>query len=149
MYLSSLFISAECCVWVVYILGKAKQITVPIACGHFLLTQQVWVKLFPENCSTSEGASNQILGGQDYFLNFHLPFLPATPSSWSRKLEGFFELTQFPSRAPSPHALLLGLQRNKDTVRCDILSAKVSGHYQLCQNLIVCLLETDFFLLFK
>ena len=47
-----------------------------------------------------------------------LPFLPATPSSPSRTLEGLFELTRRPLRAlDSPRALLPELQRNKDTVR--------------------------------
>ena len=51
--------------------------------------------------------------------NYYLPFLPATPSSPSRALEGLFELTQRPSRAlVSPLALLLELLRYKDTVRC-------------------------------
>ena len=39
--------------------------------------------------------------------HFSLPFLPDTPSSPSRTLEGLFELTRRPSRAlDSPHALL-------------------------------------------
>ena len=86
-------------------------------------------------------ASNQVVGGPDKVkvsdLNdiidlprgpindplsgkhFSLPFLPATPSSPSRTLEGLFELTRRPSRAlDSPRALLPGLQRYKDTVRC-------------------------------
>ena len=46
--------------------------------------------------------------------HYSLPFLPATPSSASRTLEGLFELTQRPSRAlDSPHTLLLELQRYK------------------------------------
>ena len=46
------------------------------------------------------------------------PFLPATPSSRSRTLDGLFELTRRPSRAlDSPPALLPELQRNKVTVR--------------------------------
>ena len=58
---------------------------------------------------------------------YSLPFLPATPSSLSRTLEGLFELTGRPSRAhDSPHALLLELQRYKGTVRCVVLSAKQS-----------------------
>ena len=50
--------------------------------------------------------------------HYSLPFLPATPSSPSRTLEGLFELTRRPSRALDlSHALLLELQRYKD-VRC-------------------------------
>ena len=61
-------------------------------------------------------------GGQinDPWLGKHysLMFLPATPSSPSRTLEGLFELTRPPSRAlDSPRALLPELQRYKDTVR--------------------------------
>ena len=49
--------------------------------------------------------------------HYSLPFLPATPSSPSRTLEGLFELTRRPSRAlDSPRALLPELQRYKDTV---------------------------------
>ena len=100
-----------------------------------------------------EGESNQILeggrivdlaGGQ---INepslgkcYSLPFLPATPSSPSRTFEGLFELTRRPSRAlDSPRALLLELQRYKDTVRCAALGAEVPGHrqQQLTQTLIV------------
>ena len=45
---------------------------------------------------------------------FSLPFLPLSPS-WT--IVGLFELTRRPSRAPdSPRALLLEIQRNKDTV---------------------------------
>ena len=77
-----------------------------------------------------------------------LPFLPATPSSPSRTLEGLFELTRRPSRAlDSPRALLPELQRYKDTVRCAALGAEVPGHrqQQLTQTLIVRLLKTHFF----
>ena len=50
---------------------------------------------------------------------FSLPFLPATLSSLSQTLEVLFELTRRPSRAlNSPCALLLELQRSKDTDRC-------------------------------
>ena len=50
--------------------------------------------------------------------HFSLSFLPATPSSLSRTLEGLFELTRRPSRAlDSPRALPPELQRYKDTVR--------------------------------
>ena len=60
--------------------------------------------------------------------NYSLPFLPATPSSPSRTLEGLFELTGRPSRAlNSPRALLPELQRYKDTVRCAVLGAEVPG----------------------
>ena len=71
---------------------------------------------------------------------FSLPFLPATPLSPSRTLEGLFELTRRPSRAlDSPRALLPELQRYKDTVRCGALGAEVPGHcqQQLTQTLIV------------
>ena len=80
--------------------------------------------------------------------NTSLPFLPATPSSPSRTLEGLLELT--PSRAlDSPRALLPELQRYKDTVRCGALGAEVPGHrqQQLTQTLIVRLLKTHFFTL--
>ena len=60
-----------------------------------------------------------------------LPFLPATPSSPSRFLEGLFELTRRPSRAlDSLRALLPELQRYKDTVRCAALGAEVPEHHQ-------------------
>ena len=63
--------------------------------------------------------------------HFSLLFLPATPLSPSRTLEGLFELTRRPSRAlDSPRALLLELQRYKDTVRCGALGAEVPGHRQ-------------------
>ena len=80
--------------------------------------------------------------------HYSLPFLPATPSSPSRTLEGLFELTRRPSRAlDSPRALLPELQRYKDTVRCAALGAEVPGHrqQQLTQTLIVRLLKTHFF----
>ena len=70
--------------------------------------------------------------------HYSLPFLPATPSSPSRTLEGLFELTRRPSRAlDSPRALLPELQRYKDTVRC--ATAEVPGHrqQQMMQTLIV------------
>ena len=58
--------------------------------------------------------------------HYPLPILPATPSSPSRTLEGFFEVTWHPSRAlDSPRALLAELQRCKDTVRCAALGAEV------------------------
>ena len=61
----------------------------------------------------------------------------------------FFELTRRPSRAlDSPGALLLELQRYKDTVRSAALGAEVPGHrrqQQLTQTLIVRLLQTHFF----
>ena len=72
------------------------------------------------------------------------PFLPATPSSPPRTLEGLFELTRCPSRAlDSPRALLPELQRYKDTVGCAALGAEDPGH--LTQTLIVHLLKTHFF----
>ena len=77
--------------------------------------------------------------------HYSLPFLPATPSSPSRTLEGLFELTRRPSRAlDSPRALLPELQRYKDTVRCGTLGAEVPGHREelLKQTLIVRLLKT-------
>ena len=73
-----------------------------------------------------------------------LPFLPATPSSPSRTLEGLFELTRCPSRTlDSPRALLLELQRNKDAIRCIALGSQVPGHCQnqLTPTLIVLLLN--------
>ena len=46
-----------------------------------------------------------------------------TPSSPSRTLEGLFQLTQPPLKAlDSPRALLLELQRYKDTLRCATLA---------------------------
>ena len=77
-----------------------------------------------------------------------LTFLPATPSSPSRTLEGLFELTRRPSRAlDSPRALLPELQRYKDTVRCAALSAEVPGRVQqqLTQTLIVRLWKMHLF----
>ena len=63
--------------------------------------------------------------------HYSLPFLPSTPSSLSRTLEGLFKLTQRPSQAlSSPRALLPELQRYKDTIRCVVLGAVVPGHYQ-------------------
>ena len=61
---------------------------------------------------------------------------------------GLFELTRRPSRALDlPRALLPGLQRYKDTIRCGALGAKVPGHCQqkLTQTLILRLLKTHFF----
>ena len=77
--------------------------------------------------------------------HYSLPFLPATPSSPSRTLEGLFELTRRPSRAlDSPCALPPELQRYKDTVRSAALGAEVPGHrhQQLTQTSIVRLLKT-------
>ena len=71
-----------------------------------------------------------------------------TPHRGNTILEGLFELTRRPSRAlDSPRALLLELQRYKDTVRCGALGAEVPGHrqQQLMQTLIVCLMKTHFF----
>ena len=77
--------------------------------------------------------------------HYSLPFLPATPSSPSRTLEGLFELTRRPSQAlDSPRALLPELQRYKDAVRCAVLGAEVSGHCQK-QTLNVRLLKTHLF----
>ena len=80
--------------------------------------------------------------------HFNLPFLPVTPSSPSLSLEGLFELTWCPSRAlDSPHALPLGQQRNKNTIRCAALGVEVLGHCkeQFMQTLIACLFKTHFF----
>ena len=77
-------------------------------------------------------------------------FLQATPLSWSRTLEGLFELTRRPSRALNLNAYFaFELQRYKDTVRCVALGAEVPGHrqQQLTQTLNVCLLKTHMFLL--
>ena len=74
-------------------------------------------------------------------------FLPATPLSPSRTLEGLFELIWQTSRAFDwPGVLLLELQGNKDTVRCALLDAEVPGRCQkqLTQTLIVLLLKTLF-----
>ena len=63
-------------------------------------------------------------------------------------LKGIFELTRRPSRAIDlPCALLLELQRNKDTNGCAVLGAEVPGHRQeqLVQTLIVRFLKTHFF----
>ena len=60
--------------------------------------------------------------------HFSLPFLPATPSSPSRTLEGLFELKLRPSRAlDSTRMLLPELQRITDTARCAALGAEVPG----------------------
>ena len=80
---------------------------------------------------------------------YSLTFLPATPSSPSRTLEGLFELTRRPSQALDlPRALLPELQRYKDTVRCGALGAEVPGHrqQQLTQTLLktIDLLKTHF-----
>ena len=66
--------------------------------------------------------------------HYSLPFLPATPSSLSWTLH-------------SPRALLLELQRYKDTVRCGVLGAEIPGlcqPEQLTQTLIVRLSKTNF-----
>ena len=61
--------------------------------------------------------------------NFSLKFLPGTPSSRSRTLEGLFELTRRLLRAlDSPRALLSELQRKKDTVKCAAIGVDVPGH---------------------
>ena len=74
--------------------------------------------------------------------HYPLPILPATPSSPSRTLEGFFELTRCPSRAlDSPRLLLLDLQRIK--VRCAALGAEVPENHpeQLMQTMILSFFE--------
>ena len=80
--------------------------------------------------------------------HYFLPFLPATPSSLSRTLEGLFKLTQRPSWAlHSSLGLLPELQRYKVTIRYAALGAEVPLHcqQQLTQTLIVFLLKTHFF----
>ena len=67
----------------------------------------------------------------------------------SRTLAGLFELTLRPSRALNlPRALLLELQRYKDTVRCAALGMDVPGHRQkqLTQTLIVNFVKKSTFL---
>ena len=93
-------------------------------------------------------ASSHISGGQmgQKIINFSLPFLPATSSSLTQTLEGFFELTQRPSSALhcSPHWLLPELYTYKDIVRCAALGVEVPGHrqQQLTHTLIVRLMKT-------
>ena len=86
------------------------------------------------------GQINDPSSGKRYFL----PFLPATPLSPTRTLEGL--LTLHPSRALDLPLLLPELQRDKDIVRCVTLGAEVPGHCQeqRTQILIVRLLETHF-----
>ena len=82
---------------------------------HWVVCLHVWIEI------------NDPLSGKHYSL----PFLPATPSSPSRNLEGLFELTRRPSRALDlPRALLPELQRYKDTVRCAALGVEIPGHRQ-------------------
>ena len=84
--------------------------------------------------------------------HYSLPFLPATPSSPSRTLEGLFELTWRPSwTLDSPRVLLPELQRNKDTVRCAALGMEVPGSRQdqLDANPTVRLLKTNLISLFQ
>ena len=83
-------------------------------------------------------ASIEILGGPDRYkksmiclegrltlFSSSLLFLPAILLSPSRTLEGLFELTWHPSRALDlPRALLLELQRYKDTARCAALGTE-------------------------
>ena len=65
-------------------------------------------------------------------------FLPVTPSYLSQTPEGLFELTRCPSRVVVlPRALLLQLQRNKDTVWC-----AARGVPRTVKNKIVRLLKT-------
>ena len=80
--------------------------------------------------------------------HFYLLFLPATPLSLSRTLEGLFELTGQPSSALYwPCALLPELQRYKDTVRFVAQDMEVPGHRQQqpTQTLIVRVLKTHLF----
>ena len=78
------------------------------------LTQFFSVSFLCKTIDLPGGQINDPSSGKHYSL----PFLPATPSSPSRTLEGLFELTRRPSRAlDSPRALLPELQRYKDTVR--------------------------------
>ena len=77
--------------------------------------------------------------------NYSLLFLPATPSS--QTLEKLFELARCPSRTLDlPCALLLELQRDKDSVRRGALEPEVlrPGQKQLTQTLIMFLLKTHF-----
>ena len=107
------------------------------------LTQFFSVSFLRKLIDLPGGQINDPSSGKHYSL----PFLPATPSSPSRTLEGLFELTRRPSRAlDSPRALLPELQRYKDTVRCAALGAEVPGHrqQQLTETLIVRLLKTHF-----
>ena len=126
-----------------------------------------FIHSIPLVLSFSRGfAINQILWGQIceksfIYLEGNVPsfgnhfsglFVPATPSSLSRTLEGLLELTQCPSRASDlPYVLLRELQRSKDTVRCVTLCAKAPRHCQeqLIHTLIVRLFKTHFFLLFQ
>ena len=59
---------------------------------------------------------------------YSLLFLPATPLSPSRTLQGLFELTQRPAMALDlPRVLLPELQKITDTISYDALSAEVRG----------------------
>ena len=98
------------------------------------IMEQVWPLTQYSSVSSYLFKINDSLG-----KHYYRPFLLATPLSPSRTPEGLFELTQCPSRSlNSPHALLPELQRNKDTVRCVAICAKVPGHRQeqLTQTLI-------------
>ena len=57
--------------------------------------------------------------------HYSLPFLPATPSSPPRTLEGLFEVTRHPARGLKTllDTLLLELQRYKETIWCGTLGA--------------------------
>ena len=84
--------------------------------------------------------------------HYSLPFLPATPSSPSRTLEGLIELTRHPTRALNLAAYVASeLRGYKDTVRCAVLGAEVPDHrqVQLTQTLIVLVLKTHFFSVFQ
>ena len=87
------------------------------------------------------------LGKQCYLL-----FLPATLWSWSRNLEGLFELTQRPSRAlglSTCNCFITSETQLQGHVRCGAVAAEFTGHCQnqLTQTLIVHLLKTHLFLL--
>ena len=90
------------------------------------------------------------LGKQCYLL-----FLPATLWSWSRNLEGLFELTQRrPSRAlglSTCNCFITSETQLQGHVRCGAVAAEFTGHCQnqLTQTLIVHLLKTHLFLLFR
>ena len=79
-------------------------------------------------------------GGQinDPFLGecFSFPFLPVTPLSLALTLEG-------PSTG-LVRCFRSYIQRNKDTVRCAVLSAQVTGHRQKTADATLCLLKSHF-----
>ena len=71
-----------------------------------------------------------MLGGQVNDPEILFSSVPSSNSlSWT--LEGLFELTRCSSGdLDLPHALLLEVQKYKDTVRCGSLGAEVSRHRQ-------------------